>query len=139
MSSATPSPYFFPAMILVEVDRGFICPKKVLPELCWLFYMSFSKSNLAFLFLRLMSGLHCAVNPLYSLPCSLVFMIDLDIDMPTSLRVFTCLAVVKGFLFTREMIVRSSTTVVFPGRPGAIFIKCLRVPFYMQVRRICEM
>ncbi|XP_060799272.1 rhomboid-related protein 4 isoform X2 [Neoarius graeffei] len=39
---------------------------------------------------------------------------DLDIDTPTSWGVlFTWLAVVKGFLFTMEIILRSSTTVVF--------------------------
>uniref|UniRef100_A0A3P9LJ69 APC membrane recruitment protein 1 n=1 Tax=Oryzias latipes TaxID=8090 RepID=A0A3P9LJ69_ORYLA len=46
-------------------------------------------------------------------------MVDLDIDTPTSWRVlFTWLAVVNGFLFPMEMILPSSTTVVFRGRPG---------------------
>uniref|UniRef100_A0A8C8E372 MutS homolog 3 (E. coli) n=1 Tax=Oryzias sinensis TaxID=183150 RepID=A0A8C8E372_9TELE len=44
---------------------------------------------------------------------------NLDIDTPTSWRMlFTWLAVVNGFLFTMEMILRSSTTVAFRGRPG---------------------
>ena len=77
-----------------------------------------AKSNLAFLFLRLMSSLHLAVSPLYLLSWSLLFMVDWDIDTRTSWRVlFTWLAVVKGFLFTMEMIMRSSTTVVFCGHP----------------------
>jgi len=78
-----------------------------------------AKSNPAFLFLRLMSGLHLAVNPLYLLSWGLLFMVDLNIDTPASWRVlFTWLAVVKEFVFTMEMILRSSATVVFRGRPG---------------------
>ena len=36
------------------------------------------------LFLRLKSGFHCAVNPLYLLSHSLLFIVDLDTDTPTS-------------------------------------------------------
>ena len=60
-----------------------------------------AKSNLAFLFLRLMNGLHLVVNPLYLFMWSLPFMVHLDNDMPTSWRLFfTWLDVVKGFFFT---------------------------------------
>ncbi|MEE6484584.1 hypothetical protein FKM82_013928 [Ascaphus truei] len=44
--------------------------------------------------------------------------------MPTSWRVFfTWLEVVKGFFFTMERILRSSTTVVFRGRPGLFVLQ----------------
>ncbi|MEQ2253515.1 hypothetical protein ILYODFUR_032954 [Ilyodon furcidens] len=36
MSCSTPTPYFFLAIILEEVDLGFICLNNVLPEICWL-------------------------------------------------------------------------------------------------------
>lgn len=51
---------------------------------CFLFFLA--KSDLAFLFLRLMSDLHLAVIPLSSLSCSLLFLVDLDSDTPTSWR-----------------------------------------------------
>ena len=50
--------------------------------------MLLSKSNQAFLFWSLLSGLHPEVNPLYLLSQSLLFMVDLDNEMPTSWRVF---------------------------------------------------
>lgn len=45
-----------------------------------IFLLLLAKSNQPFLFLRLMNSLHLAVNPLYLLSCSLIFMVDLDID-----------------------------------------------------------
>ncbi len=78
-----------------------------------------ANSNLAFLFLRLTNGLHLVVNPLYSLWWSLLLIVDFDTHTPTSWRVFLIwLTVVKGVFFTRERILRSSTTVVFRGLPG---------------------
>lgn len=54
--------------------------------------------------LRVMS-LHLAVNLLYLLICSLLFMVDLDMDTHTPWGVlFTWMAVVKGFLFIMKMI-----------------------------------
>ncbi|KAM9324233.1 A disintegrin and metalloproteinase with thrombospondin motifs 13 [Gastrophryne carolinensis] len=53
----------------------------------------------------------------YLLSYSLLFMVDLDIHTPTSCRVlFTWLAAMRRFLFSTEIILRSSTTVVFHGR-----------------------
>lgn len=73
----------------------------------FVFFVFFlAKSDLAFLFLRLMSDLHLAVIPLSSLSCSLLFLVDLDSDTPTSWRVLLpWLSVVKGFLFTVERII----------------------------------
>ncbi len=57
------------------------------------------------------------VNPLYLLLWSLLLIVDCD--MSTSWRVFfTWLDVVKGFFFTKERILQSSTTVVLCGRSG---------------------
>ncbi|MEE6518289.1 hypothetical protein FKM82_029205 [Ascaphus truei] len=63
MSRSKPSAYIFLPIILVQVDLGFICPKNAVPELGWLFFRyCLAESNLAFLFLRLMNGLHLVVN-----------------------------------------------------------------------------
>ncbi len=79
--------------------------------------MSFG-SYLAFLFLRLTNGLHLVVNPLYSL-----LIVDFDTHTPTSWSVFLIWpTVVKGVFFTRERILRSSTTVVFRGLPGLLVL-----------------
>lgn len=84
-----------------------------------MFFFFLAKFSLAFLFSRRMSGLHHAVNPLYLLLCSFLFMVALNIDTPTSWRMlFAWLVVVKGFLLTMEIILRSFTTVVFHGRHG---------------------
>ena len=75
-----------------------------------------ANSNLIFLFLRLTNGLHLVVNPLYSLWWSFLLIVDFDTHTPTSWRVFLIWpTVVKGFFFTRERILLSSTTVVFRG------------------------
>ncbi len=85
--------------------------------------MSLANSNLAFLFLRLTNGLHLVVNPLYSLWWSLLLIVDFDTHTPTSWRVFLIWpTVVKGVFFTRERILRSSTTVVFRGLPGLLVL-----------------
>ncbi len=82
-----------------------------------------ANSNLAFLFLRLTNGLHLVVNPLYSLWWSLLLIVDFDTHTPTSWRVFLSWpTVVKGVFFTRERILRSSTTVVFRGLPGLLVL-----------------
>ena len=80
-----------------------------------------ANSNLVFLFLRLTNGLHLVVNPLYSLWWSLLLIVDFDTHTPTSWRVFWP-TVVKGFFFTRERILLSSTTVVFRGLPGLLVL-----------------
>lgn len=86
---------FFLAATLVEIDLGFICPKNVPSELGWLFWMLLAKSNFAFLFLRLTTGLHQVVIPLYLLSYSLQFIVDLELGTPTSWRaLFLWLAVV---------------------------------------------
>ena len=82
-----------------------------------------ANSNLVFLFLRLTNGLHLVVDPLYSLWWSLLLIVDFDTHTPTSWRVLLIWpTVVKGFFFTREIILRSSTTVVFRGLPGLLVL-----------------
>ncbi len=62
--------------------------------------------------------LHLVVNPLYLPSWSLLLIVDFDSGMPSSWRVFfSWLDVVKGFFFTMERILQSSTTVVLRGRP----------------------
>ncbi|MED6275762.1 hypothetical protein CHARACLAT_029763 [Characodon lateralis] len=94
------NPYFFLAVILVKVDLDFICPKNILLKLSWLFRCSRAKSNLAFLFFRLMSGLHLAVNPLYSDPLTSICVppgqyCSLD---TVDVQVFLCCFVLRCFL-----------------------------------------
>ena len=82
-----------------------------------------ANSNLDILFLRLTNGLHLVVNPLYSLWWSLLLIVDFDTHTPTSWRLFLIWpTVVKGFFFTREIILLSSTTVVFHGLPGLLVL-----------------
>ncbi len=67
--------------------------------------------------------LHLVVNPLYLLLWSLLLIVDFDSVTSTSWRVFfSWLDVVKGFFFTMERILRSSTTVVLCGRPGLFML-----------------
>ncbi len=67
--------------------------------------------------------LHLVVNPLYLLWWSLLLIVDFDSDTPTTNRVFvTWLDVVKGFFFTMERILHSSTTVVLRGRLGLFML-----------------
>ena len=81
-----------------------------------------ANSNLVFLFLRLTKGLHLVVKPLYSLWWSLLLIVDFDTHTPTSWRVFLIWpTVVKGFFFTRERIL-SSTTFVFRGLTGLLVL-----------------
>ncbi len=59
------------------------------------------------------------VKPLYLLWWSLLLIVDFYSDTSASWRVFfSWLDDVKGFFFTMERILRSSTTVVLRGRPG---------------------
>ena len=82
-----------------------------------------ANSNLVFLFLRLTNGLHVVVNPLYSLWWSLLLIADFETHTPASWRVLLIWpTVVKGFFFTRERILLSSTTVVFRGLPGLLVL-----------------
>ncbi len=63
------------------------------------------------------------VNPLYLLSWSLLLIVDFDGDMPNFWRVFFFwLHVVKGFFFTMERILRSSTNVDFLGHPGLFML-----------------
>ena len=60
---------------------------------------------------------------LYSLWWSLLLIADFHTHTPTSWRVFLVWpTVVKGFFFTREIILLSSTTVVFRGLPGLLVL-----------------
>lgn len=72
------------------------------------------------------------IFPIYSwgfTSCSLLFMVDSDIDTRTSGKVlFTWLAFVKRFLITMEMTLRS-TIVVLRGRPGLFALLNLPVLF----------
>ncbi len=119
MSSSFPSPYsslpslWYKLILVSSVHR-------MLFQNCEGFFRCrLANSNLAFLFLRLTNGLHLVVNPLYSLWWSLLLIVDFDTHTPTSWRVFLIWpTVVKGVFFTRERILRSSTTVVFRGLPG---------------------
>lgn len=87
------------------------------PELCWLDVFSKVQSSLSILEAYEWQWTLCIY--FQDISC-LLFMVDWDID--TSRRVlFTLLVVVKGFLFTMEMILRSSTTVVFHRNP-ALFV-----------------
>ena len=82
-----------------------------------------ANSNLVFLFLRLTNGLHLVVHPLYSLLWSLFLIVDFDTHTSTSWRVFLIWrTVVKEFFFTREIILLSSTAVVFRGLPGLLVL-----------------
>ncbi len=63
--------------------------------------------------------LQLVVKPLYLLWWSLLLIVDTS----ASWRVFfSWLDVVKGFFFTMERILRSSTTVVIRGRPGLFML-----------------
>ena len=88
-----------------------------------------ANSNLVFLFLRLTNGLHLVVNPLYSLWWGLLT------HTPSSWRVFLIWpTVVKGFFFTRERILLSSTTVVFRGPSGSFCVAELTVcSFFLRM------
>ncbi len=117
MSCSKPSPYFFRPVILVQADLNFSHLKNAY------------RSGLAFLdvfffWQRLIwPCLHLVVNPLYLLWWSLLLIVDVDSDTPASWRVsFSWLDVVKGFFFTIEMILWSSTTVVLCGRPGLFML-----------------
>ncbi len=67
--------------------------------------------------------LHLVVNPLQLLWWSLLLIVDFDSDTSASWIVFfSWLDVVKGFFFTMEKILRSSTTVVLRGRPGLFML-----------------
>ncbi len=64
------------------------------------------------------------VKPLYLLWWSLLLIVDFYSDTSASWRVFfSWLDVVKGFFFTMERILRSSTTVVLRGRPGLFMFR----------------
>ena len=91
-----------------------------------------ANSNLVFLFLRLTNGLHLVVNPLYLLWWSLLLIVDFDTHTPTTWRVFLIWpTVVKGFFFTREGILLSSTTIVFRGLPGLLVLLSSPVLFFL--------
>lgn len=66
-----------------------------------------------YLFILAVCGLHLTVNSLYLPSHSLVFIVGLDIDTPTSWRVlFTWFTVVKGFDFNMQMNLQSSSVAV---------------------------
>lgn len=84
---------------------------------------SLAKSNLAFFFSSVISGLHLVVSPLYFHSIVFPFMKALliagcDNDAPTSPIVFlTWLDVVELFFLTVDIILLSSTLAVFCGLP----------------------
>lgn len=98
-------------------------------------------SNLVFLFLRLISGLHLVANPLYLLWWSLPLIVNFDTDTPTCWRVFLIWpTVVKGFFFTRESILLSSTTVVFRGLRGLlVFLSSPVRSFFLRMYQIVDL
>lgn len=103
---------------LVEVDLGLICPKNVLPVLCWLFLFKFFIKPFYFW------GLWVACTLQWTLRTFLRTSLHVSLRYkPTPWRVlFTRLAVVKGFFFTMETILRSSTTLIFCGHPGVFCV-----------------
>ncbi len=125
MSCSKPSPYLFLPVILVQVDLNFSRPKNAFPEVVWLF-LCFWKSVFR-------PCLHLVVKPLYLLWWSLLLIVDFDSDTSTSWRVFfSWLDLVKGFLFTMERILRSSTTVVLRGHPCLFMLLSSPVIFFSQ-------
>lgn len=83
-----------------------------------MFFLNFAGFFLLLLLASIISileacHLHLAVNPLHLLSCCLLSVVDLDMDMPTSFRVVTWLAVVKGFLFTMQILLSSVDFQVF--------------------------
>ncbi len=103
----------FSSISLVQVDLGFISPKNLIPEHGRLF-LDLAKSNLAFLFLNVTSGLHLVVNPLCLHSWRRLLIVDFDNDVPTFSRVFLIsVDVMKFFFFTKEKILQSSPLIVF--------------------------
>ncbi len=85
--------------------------------------------------------LHLVVNPLYLLSWSLLLIVDFDSNTPAFWRVFfTWLDVVKGFFFTRERILKSSTTVVLRGRPGLFMLLSSSVcSFFLRMSQTVDL
>ena len=108
------------------------CPSRTVKAF---FRCCLANSNLVFLLLRLTNGLHLVVNPLYSLWWSLLLIVDFETQTPTSWRVLLIWpTVVKGFFFTRERILLSSTIVVFHGLPGLlVLLSSLVHSFFLRI------
>lgn len=61
---------FFSSHPFFQVHSGFICTKIIFYEICASSFGYFlSKSNLAFLFLRITSGLHLVIKPSFTKEC----------------------------------------------------------------------
>ncbi len=109
----------FLPIILVQVYLYFSHPNNAFAEVVWLFQMFFWQSlirrclhlvvlNKSSLFALMKSSLDCRLWQFLT---------------PISWRVFfNWLDVMKGFFFTMERILRSSTTVVLHGRPGLFML-----------------
>ncbi len=82
-----------------------------------------ANSNLAFLFWGSPMVLHLVVNPLYSLWWSLLLIVTLThIHLPPGECSWSGQLLWRVVFFTRERILRSSTTVVFRGLPGLLVL-----------------
>ncbi len=124
MSSSFPSPYSSLPITLVQVDLVSSVHRMLFQNCEGFFRCRLANSNLAFLFLRLTNGLHLVVNPLYSLWWSLLLIVDFDTTYTYLLESVLDLAnCCEGCFFTRERILRSSTTVVFRGLPGLLVLR----------------
>ncbi len=119
--------YFFLPVILVQVDLN---SKEY-----------FSRSGLAFLDVFWQSliwpCLYLVVNTLYLFSWSRLLIVDTS----TSWRVFfSWLDVTKGFFFTMERILRSSTTVVLRGHPGLFMLLSSLVPsFFLRMYQTVDL
>jgi len=104
---------------------------RMLPQSCFGFYRYFSaKSNLAFLLLRLMNGLHLLVNPLNVLLWGFLLTVDLCNAYP--LKSVLHFNVLKGLFFTVESILCLSVSIVFCGRLGLFMFLSSSVHIFFQ-------
>ena len=110
-------------IILVQVNLGFILVSRILFQNWGAFLGWFlAKSHLTFLFLSVTSDLHLMVNPLYLHSWRCLLIIRINNDIHTSSRVFLNRLGVKGFFFTMERVLWSSTLVIFCDLPGSLVL-----------------
>lgn len=88
------SSFFFFTEALPSLRQAFFFPrfsyrliiKECRPQLGWRFRWFLAKSLMSFLFLKCINGWHPVVNSLYLLLWGVLFIVDLDYDMPSSWR-----------------------------------------------------
>ncbi len=104
-------PFFSTFLLSHHLDKGSSLSHRTIntvPKLFWLTFVLFANSNLAFLFLVLVRGLHIAVilcqSHLRTVDCQSISFLEVVGD-------FTDMSL--GIIFTAFMICLSSTTVVF--------------------------